>query len=236
MNRVFSFALALAFVTVAGPSFAEGTPTKDSGADADRAKTAAALTRALELVASTSFTQPAGNIGDGVPSATRMAGPGFGLDGGVGLRLDPRFAIGAYGGASFHDANQGLADARTAYSGNAGAQGSFHLFPTSTLDPWVSLGAGWRGLWVTTEQGRASAQGMDIVKAQIGVDYRVNDQVRLSPFVGATLTTFFTRSLPEEGNQFTGVDSPDPSTFFSAGLAGRFDLAGTSRRTDVASR
>jgi hypothetical protein len=78
-------------------------------------------------------------------------------------------------------------------------------------------------------------QGVEWAKLQIGVDYRIDQAVAISPVVGADLTTFFTQSTPTS-NGFTNTTNPTVNTFVFAGVQGRFDIPTDSRSSQVASR
>jgi hypothetical protein len=115
-------------------------------------------------------------------------------------------------------------------------QADWHFLPGgSQLDPWISLGSGWRGYWIAQNAGTTSIQGMELAKLQVGLDYRIDRAISISPVVGADLSTFFTQSTPEESG-FHNLASPHVNTFVFAGVMGRFDLGAQSDRGRVASR
>jgi hypothetical protein len=78
-------------------------------------------------------------------------------------------------------------------------------------------------------------QGMDWAKLRIGVDYRIDRAIAISPVIGADLTTFFSQSTPTS-NGFASISSPTVNTFVFAGLQGRFDIPTGAGASQVASR
>jgi hypothetical protein len=123
------------------------------------------------------------------------------------------------------------------YSAAAGAQADWHFLPAAhQLDPWVSLGTGWRGYWINTDQGTTALHGLELAKLQLGVDYRVARTVALSPVVGADLSMFLTESNPVSQG-FSNITDPKVNTFVFAGLMGRFDIpVGSDESSRVAAR
>jgi len=98
---------------------------------------------------------------------------------------------------------------------------------TPVRDPWVGVGTGWRSYWtVDDEAGTTVLQGVDIVRAQVGVDYHFSPSFIISPSIGATVTTFIGESGPDDGGRHR-VDGARPVSFFSVGLGGRFDIGGS---------
>jgi hypothetical protein len=68
-----------------------------------------------------------------------------------------------------------------------GIQGSYHLTPGGSFDPWVGLGVGYESLTLTvTELGRsasADGTGWQFANFQVGGDLRVSPTFYLGPFV-----------------------------------------------------
>ena len=122
------------------------------------------------------------------------------------------------------------------FSSSAGIQTDWHFLPGAhELDPWVSLGAGWRGYWVNENAGNVSVQGLELAKLQVGVDYRIDREVSISPVVGADLSAFLTESAPGSDG-FRNISNPHVNTFLFAGFMGRFDIPIEADHSRVASR
>ncbi len=196
----------------------------------------APATHAVELTIGTGYEQAFGNIQSNRPSFTQVGQAGGAVQTGVGYRIIPQLTLGLYGSlAEFGRADEVDTSAKL-YSGAAGVQSDWHFLPGGyTLDPWVSLGTGWRGYWIHQNAGDSTAQGMEIAKLQVGLDYRIDQAVAISPVVGADLTTFFTQQTPTS-NGWTNVSSPQVNTFLFAGLQGRFDIPTRGTGSQVASR
>jgi hypothetical protein len=193
------------------------------------------VTQALELTLGTGYAQGFGKVMPNQPSLTDLGQAGGSLQLGVGYRVIPQLTLGVFGtGAMFGRGDQ--VDASTKiYSATSGVQADWHFLPAGhELDPWISLGSGWRGYWLHSDQGTVSMQGMELAKLQIGVDYRIDRAVAISPVVGVDLTTFLTQSTPET-RAFNNISNPRVSSFLFAGLQGRFDIS-TATAPQVAAR
>ncbi len=110
-----------------------------------------------------------------------------------------------------------------------GVQGQFHVQPLAALDPWVGLGFGWRGLWIDHGMGTHAMQGLDLVRLQVGVDYRVSPRFSIAPVLGVTATEFLKEKRPG-ATSYANVSDRKVSTFVFAGLSGRMDILGGSTR------
>jgi hypothetical protein len=122
------------------------------------------------------------------------------------------------------------------YSATAGVEAAWHFLPSANqLDPWVSLGTGWRGYWIHGDQGTTSLQGLQLAKLQAGLDYRVSRDIAISPVIGADLSMFLSESTPFASG-FSNITDPKVNTFLFGGLQGRFDIPVGSDSSRVASR
>jgi hypothetical protein len=234
---IASVAVASALSFSATANAAEPTPAKDTaGSSDDASPRLPAADRSVELTVATGYAQGFGDVATGQPSLTDVGQAGGAVQVGVGYRLVPRLTLGLYGsGATFARGDRADGSSNL-YSATAGAQADWHFIPSgSQIDPWVSLGTGWRGYWVHADQGTTSIQGLELAKAQVGVDFRVAPQVALSPVVGADMSLFLTESTP--GTRFANLTNPNVNTFLFAGVQGRFDIpTGTPESREVASR
>ena len=90
----------------------------------------------------------------------------------------------------------------------------------------LSLGTGWRGLWLDPDQGKqTSLQGLELARVQLGVDYRVSEDIAIAPVVGGSLTMFVSQDAPMTDG-YTEIQDKKVGFVGFAGLAGRFDLGG----------
>jgi hypothetical protein len=236
MNRNWiSAAIVAASSVVTGVASAqESAPPSD--ASEQRARSLEPATHAVELTIGTGYAQGFGNVGAGQPTLTDMGTAGGALQLGVGYRLIPQLTLAVYGsGAVFGRGDQVDTSAKL-YTAAAGVQADWHFLPArSEFDPWVSLGSGWRGYWNSMDQGTASFQGIELAKAQVGVDYRVTSAVSISPVIGADMSVFLTQQAAGEG-AWHNVSNPNVNTFLFGGLLGRFDVPTESRSSRVASQ
>lgn len=176
----------------------------------------------LELSLGLGYGQGLGPVAAGVPTLQ-----GFGKAGGTlilnaGWRFDPRWEAGIYGEYGYF-ASGDVPGSDHAQTVGAGLQGQFHVMPEAKLDPWVGLGAGWRGYWGRVNGSDYVLQGIDIVRVQAGLDYRLSSSLSLGPVVGATVTEFLSQK-PIGASSYTDTHDRKIDTFVFAGLGGRFDM------------
>jgi hypothetical protein len=179
---------------------------------------------AVELTIGTGYEQGFGKFSSKLPSLTDVGTGGGAVQVGVGYRIIPQLSLGLYAsGAAFGQGDQ-VQSSADLYSAASGVQVDWHILPGGyALDPWVSIGSGWRGYWIRENGATTSLQGIELAKLQVGVDYRLTRSVSISPVLGVDLSTFLTEETPGE-NGFHNVASPEVNTFFFAGLMGRFDI------------
>jgi len=189
---------------------------------------------AVELTIGTGYEQGFGRFSSRQPSLTDVGAGGGAVQIGVGYRVVPQLTLGLYAsGAAFGQGDQ-LASSANLYSSAAGTQVDFHFLPGGhTLDPWISVGAGWRGYWINENGATTSLQGIELGKLQVGVDYRLNRDISISPVIGADLSAFFTEETAGAGG-YHNIANPEVNTFFFAGLMGRFDIRTTIDHSQMA--
>jgi hypothetical protein len=156
-----------------------------------------------------------------------MAGPGAAVELNAGWRINPSWLVGVYGTTAWFSTGSNPGNTLNNWSATAGVQGNYHFLPGEGFDPWVGLGAGWRGYWVNRPEGRDTRHGLDVARLQVGVDIPVTSGVNISPFAGATASLFLTQQLANE-TSFSNISSPNVNFFFTAGVMGRFDLFGSA--------
>jgi hypothetical protein len=186
----------------------------------------AAPANAIEIGFASGYTRGVGPIGGGMQRLEDISKAGGGaveLD--AMYRIDPTVAVGVYFSLSKYDAS-GQADAQTdVFGATAGLQAVAHLRPSRSVDPWVSLGAGWRNLTLSSRPSPdASLQGLELARVQLGVDYRVSEDVAIAPVVGGSLNLFVSEESPGD---FMEIADKKTSFVGFAGIAGRFDVGGT---------
>jgi hypothetical protein len=188
---------------------------------------------ALEIGIGAGYSQGFGNIGPDSPTLTDLTHGGGEVTLSVGYRINPNFLVGIYGSGGMFTTGNLTSGADSIWSATGGVQANYHFLPTAQWDPWVGLGAGWRGHWISKPGGTHSRHGLDLARLQVGLDYRVSPEFAISPYVGAALTSFLTQELAAQ-QVFTNVRDPNVNVFVVGGVMGRFDLFGGSR-TYVAS-
>lgn len=235
MNTKWIAAAAVTMSSIALGGVA-GAQEKDRNLPASKSDDLAPAISALELSIGTGYAQAFGDIGADRPKLTDVGQPGGAAQIGVGYRLIPQLTLGVYGAGAMFSRGDQVDGSTNLYSAAAGVQGDWHFLPSGhELDPWVSLGTGWRGYWIHGDQGTTSLQGLELAKLQVGVDYRVARAVALSPLIGADLSMFLSESSPAS-QSFSNIPDPRVNTFVFAGLMGRFDIPVSSDASSQVAR
>ncbi len=178
----------------------------------------------FELTLGLGYGQGLGPVASGTPRLQDLGTVGGTLEVGAGWRINPNWMLGAYTEISYFDGGK-LANSDTAMSLAAGVQGQFHVMPGRRFDPWIGLGAGWRGYWgsLVGTSSDYKLQGVDFARLRIGVDYRVSPTVAVGPVLGLTLTEFLSEKKPGAAS-YTDTNDRKFNTFVFAGVQGRFDM------------
>lgn len=191
--------------------------------------------RAVELKVDTGYAQGFGNVASGRPSLTDVGSAGGAVEIGAGYRFNPNFMLGLYGTGATFSRGSAVDSTTNLYAATAGIEANWHFLPRLELDPWVGLSSGWRGYWANSNAGTLSEHGLQIVRLQVGLDYRIDQAVAVSPVIGADLSTLVTEQTPGQTG-WHDIQSPNVNTFLFAGIMGRFDIPTASSSGRVASR
>jgi hypothetical protein len=235
MNSKWTSALAVAMgtMTLGGVALAQ---EKDESVVTKKDDRLAPVKDAVELSVGTGYAQGFGDIAANRPTLTDVGQPGGAVQVGVGYRVIPELSLGIYGtGAMFSRGDQ-VDNSTNLYSSTAGVEAAWHFLPSAhDLDPWVSLGTGWRGYWIHGDQGTTSLQGLQLAKLQVGLDYRATRAIALSPVIGADLSMFLSESTPLASG-YSNITDPKVNTFLFGGVQARFDIPVGADSSRVASR
>jgi len=189
------------------------------------AGTVLAPKNAFEIGVEGGYTQPFGMI-DQSRNINDFAKAGGAVGLSLAYRMSPLFAIGATG--QYHEsvAASELGADSSMRGVAAGLQAAFHFMPYRVLDPYATLGTGYRVMWMSPQNGVDSQlHGFEILKGQVGLDFRVDKSVALGPVAGADLNLFVWDRASTTGINAT-IPSKSVNTFIFAGVGGKFDLGG----------
>jgi hypothetical protein len=197
--------------------------------------------KAIELTIGGGYAQGVGDIGSNAPTVPDIAGPGGSIQASIGYRFTKHLSAEFYGTGSMFSRNNGLPSGTDVWSSTAGIQATWHFRPWYSIDPWVSLASGWRGMWTNpSAETTTTRHGLQIARLQIGVDFRFSQTVAIAPVIGADVSMFLTQDVPGVPGGFNNISSPDANYFFFGGLAARFDVMGAggqhARTADAPSR
>ena len=177
----------------------------------------------IEIVVAGGYTQGAGGAGM-IGNIEDLAGPGGTVELQLGYRISSTFGVGVYGAAARFRHGDAIGDGSRAYGATAGVQAVWHTSDTRSLDPWFSVGIGWRGLWVNrVGVPPSSMQGIELLRLQLGIDYRLSPRLAVAPVVSASVSTFLVENaaMPDD---FTVVQDKRLNLYGFAGVLGRFDF------------
>jgi hypothetical protein len=224
MKNLSLMAVSFTSLLAGNLAYADGNDSLETSSSFDHH--VAAPANALEIGVATGYTQGVGPIGGGMQHVEDISKGGGAVQLEATYRINPTFAVGAYGSFSKYATGDHISDQNDVFGATAGIQAMAHLRPERSVDPWVSLGAGWRGLWVSPDSGKkTSLQGLELARLQVGVDYRVSQDVSISPVIGGSLNMFVSEDSPMT-TKYTEISDKKANFIGFAGLAGRFDLGG----------
>jgi len=220
LNLISALALVIPSVALAQPT--ESPDTTTGGLD----HPVPSVKNALEIGVSTGYSQGGGKLGGGMLNLEDVAGAGGTVELDVGYRIIPQLSIGAYGTFGKYQHGDQIASDNSVLGATAGIQATYHLRPDMSIDPFVTLGTGWKALWIDPDHGKTtSLQGLEVARLQIGADYRVSKDIAIAPVIGGSVGMFLSEDSPMT-NDLTEIKDKKVNFTGFAGLAGRFDLGG----------
>jgi len=211
------------FATVAGLVLSSSSVLADNSDRLDHAM--APISNALEIAIGGGYMRSGGDIGRNMDGVDDLTSNGGGAELSIGYRLNPNLSLGVYGTLSGYDVGAAVAPTTDlAIGATLGLKADWHFRPAMAIDPWVSIGAGWRGLWLGNDAGTERAyQGIELTRVQFGVDYRVTPTFALAPYMGASAAMFVAEdTMTSDG--YDEISSNEVNFSFTAGLLARFDL------------
>ena len=216
-TRTLSLFTTSILVGATGSALAESPTALRSGA-------MPAVESGLEIVVGASAASSTGDIGVGMNAEDVVGSPGQ-VELQIGYRLTPQFTLGFYSTA--HGLSESPAGASSdVYGATAGLEIDMHARPDAAIDPWISVGSGLRALWIQDDRDSVLI-GLEVARLQLGVDFRVNEDVAIGPVLGASASFYGAHKSPTM--DFHEIDDKGVNWMFSAGVAGRFNAFGTRR-------
>lgn len=189
---------------------------------------------ATEIGLSAGYTQGFGDIMQGQRVGT-VADAGFAPGITLGFRATPHVSLAWSGQYNEFKADDSLAGGTNVRGLVTGLEAGFHFAPYERIDPHLSLGAGYRMLWLVPEgpSNNTMIHGFELAKLQAGLDVRASQDVAIGPVIGADLNLFAWRN-PEGAAPNVEIADKRVNTFIYGGMQGRFDLGGLRERRPVA--
>lgn len=183
----------------------------------------------FEVGVATGYVQGGGKLGGSSRNLEDVSGPGGAVEVDLGYRIIPQLTLGAFGTLSRSEHGDAIDSGTSVLGATAGVQGAWHFRPEASIDPWVSLGTGWRGLWLSPSTGKVtSLQGLELARLQIGADYRITQEISIAPVIGGSVSLFVSQDSPMTAS-YTEIEDKKVNFTGFAGLSGRFDFGGPAR-------
>lgn len=201
------------------PAIAQAQPAEDAGVDHKLAPA-----KGIEIAIGTGYTQGVGKISTEMAKVQDLSGAGGGAQLDLGYRVIPNLTLGGYGTFAMFNEGSNLPSTTEVYGATAGIQAAWHFRPARSLDPWVRLGTGWKGMWLNPQEGKVtSLQGLELARLQVGLDYRISPEIAISPVIGGSAGLFLSQNSQMTQNYDQLTNRKVNFTGF-AGLAGTFDI------------
>jgi outer membrane protein W len=187
-----------------------------------------APSNAFEIQVNTGYAQ---GFGPRIPArgetpATSLDRSGMSAGLGLAYRATPNSSVGIVGSYTMQDTAKG-AQLRGA---TASLDATYHANPYQRLDPFLSIGTGYRMLWdrpmANNDNNGANTftHGFQLARAAVGLDIRVTKSIAIAPTLGGDVNMFLWRSASGQGTET--IENPKVNAYLFAGVAGRFDLGG----------
>ncbi len=181
---------------------------------------------AFEIGVAAGYNQGGGKVGGGMGDLQDLASAGGNVEIDLGARIIPNLSVGLYGTISQSSQGSSVNSSTDVYGASAGVQATWHFRPATSVDPFVTLGGGWRALRLDPSSGKnTTLQGIQLARLQVGVDYRVTPDIAIAPVVGGALDMFVSQDSPMT-EDYTEIQNKKVNFTGFAGIAGRFDLGG----------
>lgn len=175
-----------------------------------------------ELGLGAGYSQGRGDFGDLDAPVQDVTDGGGGVQLDVAYRVRPRLAVGAYGTYARYARGDGADGDLGIHGATAGVQATVHTAPDDAVDPWISVGAGWKGLWLDPTMGTTRGfHGLELARVQVGADVRASRRVAIAPVIGASVSTFVGQRI---GTELIDVEERGLQVTGYVGLAGRIGL------------
>jgi len=223
-----SLVLTIGSAAYAQEPLAPRTSSEETSGDTGNAKQVQMLApkRAFEVGVNGGYGQALGQLGDYLPLRDAVINGGAaGLS--LGLRYSPHWSV--EGTGQYQELMTGITQdgGHTTVRGvTMGIQGTYHFLPFRLVDPYASLGTGYRMTWIVPPGAVADlVHGFELAKAVVGVDFRMSPSVAMGPMIGADVNVFVWDN-PSGGTRINELPGPRAATFLFAGLGGHFDLGG----------
>jgi hypothetical protein len=237
MSLLLSGSLLALAVPASANSGGALAPADDSSAS-QRGSTMPAPIDAFELTLSFGYSHASGSV-EGGTSFAELGADGGAFELGLGWRVTPQLSVGAYGSLTRFERGSGTPSGTEVARIAGGVQATWHLAPFQAVDPWIQLGTGWHAYLVSPDRQDGTVyQGLDLVRVQVGTDFRVSPTVAIAPVLGVEVSTFLRAYRDDDDATYDELNAR-LSVFFFAGVSGRFDLGGatvTPRPTTYARR
>ena len=176
----------------------------------------------VQLGVGIGYSQGVGELGGYDTAMQEVAGPGGSVQLEATGRVAPQLSLGFYGTVAQYQRGD-LADGDIAIRGATAGMLVTYRVDESRSSPWMSFGAGWRGMWLDPDTvGTTRAfHGIELARLQVGTDVATSSRVAVAPVIGVSLSTFLTQRVDMT---LVGIEDHHLQVTGFAGVSGRFAL------------
>jgi hypothetical protein len=184
----------------------------------------APVPKSLELAVAVGYTQGFGDVSGRMPAFDQLTDGGGSVELQAGVRVMPNLTLGGYGSFSSYRHGDSVASGTDVFGATAGLMAAWHFRPDRSIDPWVSFGAGWRGMWLSNERADDTfLTGVDFARLQLGCDLRVTPTVAISSVTTVSMTTYLGQ-YNHMNDEVDEIGDKEVSVNLFSGIMGRFDI------------
>jgi hypothetical protein len=218
-STALSLATAALVCTAAKAASAQETDTMTRGR-------VPAPRRAFEIGVNTGYTQGFGRIDSERPIGN-VADAGFTVGAQLGARVTPMMSVSATAAYNTFSPDARVGTTTDVHGMVLGAEATGHFLPSERVDPFITVGAGYRALWIVPPGtgDNTMIHGFQLARINAGFDIRATEDIAIGPFIGADVNLFVWNA--PEGGPNTQLTNPVLNTYVYAGVQGKFDLGGT---------
>lgn len=183
-----------------------------------------AASRAFEIGFAAGYTHPFGKL-PGAIAHYGSIGPGGAVAVDVGYRIDPHWSVSSSWQVHESIGDSGFAQTLGVLGLTSAAQCTHRFLPFDETSPFLSLGTGYRALWLLPSDTESAVfHGVEVAKVAAGIDLlRPHASASVGALIGFDLSVFM---FGDVGGTSRVLDDPRLVSFIFVAMVSTFDLGG----------